>query len=129
MSARIAMSSKLPGDPEINGLDDLHESLVDNPAQVVVALVWLDVPKITIDTEADATYRERPTVRIRKIEPIDVADKVPDEIIALYTSLQEKRTGKTPLPFLQLERSGLTDAGYGTSHASDSADDVEIEGL
>ena len=69
MSAKVRLSSKLPGEPEINGLDELSATLAEDPHQIICALVFLDVPKVTIDTETDA---EIPTVRIRSIEPLGV---------------------------------------------------------
>lgn len=110
MSALIALSSKLPGDKEVNGLDSLHASIVENPRQVICAFVWLDVPKITVDTEDDDEDRaQRPTVRVRKIEPFGAVEKVPSEVIELMTRLAEARLGHVPLPFDELrpQRSGI----------------------
>lgn len=110
MSALIALSSKLPGDKEVNGLDSLHDAIVENPNQVVCAFVWLDVPKITVDTEQeDPRKAQRPTVRVRKIEPFGAVDKVPAEVIDLMTRLAEARLGHVPLPFDELrpERSSI----------------------
>ena len=104
MSAKIALSSKLPGDDEVNGLDSLHQAIVDNPHQVIAALVWLDVPKITTDTEVDDPDKaQRPTVRVRRIEPFGSVDKVPAEVIKLALDLQSARTGRTPLPFDKID--------------------------
>lgn len=100
MSALVALSSKLPGDREVNGLDALHEEIVSNPNTVICAFVWLDVPKITIDTEQDDPDKaQRPTVRVRKIEPFGTADKVPASVVELMTQLAEARLGHVPLPF------------------------------
>ncbi|WP_375425969.1 hypothetical protein [uncultured Friedmanniella sp.] len=100
MSARIALSSKLPGDDEVNGLDSLHAAIIENPHQVIAALVWLDVPKITTDTEVDDPEKaQRPTVRVRRIEPFGAVDKVPAAVVKLALDLQTARTGRTPLPF------------------------------
>lgn len=105
MSASVKLSSKLPGDEEINGLDKLADNLIADPHQVLVALVFLDVPTVTLDTETDAKV---PTVRVRKIEPIEVVGKVPKEIRELHQRLTEQRLGRTPLPFdtLEPERGG-----------------------
>lgn len=100
MSKLIRLSGQLPGDPETNGLDSLHEQLLDNPHQVVVALVWLDVPAITTDVETD---EQRVTVRVRKIEPIDTAERTPPAVVQLYQELQEKRLGRQSLPFDNLD--------------------------
>lgn len=100
MSAIIKLSSALPGDAEVNGLDSLHDDIVGNPRQVICALVWLDVPKLTLNTE-DGT--EVPTVRVRKIEPVGTAEKVEPAVIELYNRTQEARLGREPLPFDQLD--------------------------
>lgn len=100
MSAKVTLSSKLPGESEINGLDELQQSLVDNPHQIIVAIVWGDVPSVRYNTDEDEHV---PTFRIRKIEPIDVVGKVPQEIVELAQRLTEKRLGRTPLPFATLE--------------------------
>jgi hypothetical protein len=105
MSATVRLSSKLPGEEEINGLDHLASSLLDSPHQVLVAICWLDVPKITEDTDKDERV---PTVRVRRVEPIDVIAKVPDAILKLAAELFESRTGRRALPFdvLDVEHGG-----------------------
>lgn len=99
MSALIRLSSKLPGDPETNGLDSLHDELVENPDQVVCALTWLVTPKVTRVT---ATGDEVPTVEVRRIEPIGTIEKTPAAVQALAAELYEARTGTNPLPFEQI---------------------------
>lgn len=102
MSAVVKLSSKLPGDEEINGLDALAEKLVEEPHRITVALVWLDVPRVIVDTEKDT---EVPVVRIRKIEPLGDARDVPQAVRDAAQTAHETRTGKTPLPFETLESS------------------------
>lgn len=96
MSDAVRLSSKLSKDEETNGLDSLQGDLLANPHQVVCALTWLVVDTITEDVE---TGERTPRVQVRRIEPIATIDKVPDEIVALALELNEKRTGKRPLPF------------------------------
>jgi hypothetical protein len=96
MSATVKLSSALPGDEEINGLDALVRELVEEPHRIRVALVWLDVPKILTDTEKDT---EVPVVRIRRIEPLGDVATIPEEVRRLATTAHENRTGRTPLPF------------------------------
>lgn len=95
MSAAIRLSSKLPGDPEINGLDHLAGDLED-PELIVCALVWVKASKITTTLE---TGERVPTVEVRRIEPIGPVDQVPAEIVKLAARLYEDRTGRDPLPF------------------------------
>lgn len=99
MSALIRLSSKLPGDEETNGLDSLHEQLVNDPDQVVCALAWFVVPKVT---RVVATRAEVPTIEIRRVEPIATVDKTPAAIQQLAAELYQARTGANPLPFDQL---------------------------
>lgn len=113
MSALVTLSSKLPGDDEINGLDSLASDLAANPDQVICAIVWFDVPKVTRNTEEGTTV---PTVRARRVEPIGTVDKVPKAVIDLAVKLQEQRIGREPLPFDQL------DSRYEVVHTSTSDD-------
>ena len=70
MSQKIRLSSKLPGDEAINGLDSLAESLVEQP-RPVCAIVWFTVPR------ASVTYGPRgevvetvPNLVVAKVEPL-----------------------------------------------------------
>ena len=107
MSATVKLSSRLPGDPEINGLDALRDELLLDPTQIVCAIAWIKVKDIRriIEQEPDSPS-EIPTVEISRVEPIDVVGRVPKAITDLAAELYEKRTGKNPLPFEQLVGSG-----------------------
>ena len=96
MSARITLSSKLPGDPEINGLDARADWLEDNPDELLVCIVYLDTPRVTIDTE---TGTHVPTVRVRRIEPLGAMSDVPTPVREAMADAEAERTGRTPLPF------------------------------
>lgn len=103
MSATIKLSSRLPGDEEINGLDDLVPELLEDPQQVVCAIVWFKVKDVRrIIERRDDEPAEIPTVEVARVEPIDVVGRVPAAIITLAAELYEKRTGNNPLPFDQL---------------------------
>ena len=103
MSAIVKLSSKLPGDPEINGLDSLHKELLEDPHQVVCCITWMKVKDVRRIIEGpDDTPAEVPTVEIARIEPINVVDRVPTAIQKLAAELYEKRTGRDPLPMAQL---------------------------
>ena len=123
MSATIKLSSRLPGDPEINGLDDLYDELLQDPSQVVCAITWIKVKDIRRVIEHDPdSPPEIPTVAIARIEPIDVVGRVPAEITSLAAQLYERRTGKNPLPFDQLVPTG--DEVVYTSETPSLVDDV-----
>lgn len=104
MSQLIALSSKLAKGYE-NGLDSLHDSLVDDPSQVICVIGWFTCPKITTDVE---TGESRITLQLR-VEPIATVEKVPSEVMKLALDLYGQRTGKTPLPFDVVE---TLDGGY-----------------
>ena len=98
MSQTIRLSSKLPGDPEINGLDSLHSRLiVDDTA--ILCLAWVKPTRVVLDL---ATDERVPTVVLARIEPISSVETVSQEIVELAATLYEKRTGRNPLPISQL---------------------------
>lgn len=96
MSDKVKLSTKLPGDEETNGLDSLAEQLVKDPETIRVAIVWLDVVKVTNETD---THKQIPTVRVRRVEPLGDVDDVSKAIRELVDAAVEERTGRTPLPF------------------------------
>lgn len=95
MSSLVKLSSRLPGDPEINGLDSLADKLLDLDAEPTVALVWLSTAKVT----TDRSHEQVPTVEVVRIEPLGPLSEVPASIIELAATLYEGRTGRTALPF------------------------------
>lgn len=96
MSAVVQLSSKLPGDAEINGLDAQAKWLEENPDELLVAIVLLDTSKVTIDTD---THAHVPTVRIRRIEPLGVVGEVSKAVRQAMADAEEKRTGRSAIPF------------------------------
>lgn len=96
MSAVVKLSSKLPGDFEVNGLDQQVDFLLENPKDAVLALVWLDVQKVTVDTDSGEHI---PTVRVRRIEPLGAVGDVSDAVVQLAGEAFESRTGRRPIPF------------------------------
>ena len=95
MSATVRLSSKLPADPETNGLDAFADDLHD-PETPVCVIAWVVPSKITEDL---ATGARVPTVEVRRIEPIGFPDEVPQAVRDLAAELYEARTGRNPLPF------------------------------
>lgn len=96
MSAVVKLSSKMPGDAEVNGVDAIALDLCDNPADIRCAIVLFDVQKVILDTDAGTHV---PTIRVRKIEPIGLVTEVPAVVQHMVEEAMEKRTGRTALPF------------------------------
>lgn len=100
MSARVKISSKLPGEESINGIDHLADTLTDDPdGTILCSIVWWDVRDVR---DIIATGERVPTVQIRRIEAFPL-DETPDAVREVAALLFEKRTNRTPLPFDQLE--------------------------
>lgn len=98
MSAIVKLSSKLPGDAEINGLDAINNQLMESTEPVVV-IAWVVPTKITEDI---ATSERVPTVEVRRVEPIGYPADVPKAIHDIAADRYEKRTGRDPLPMDEL---------------------------
>lgn len=96
MSAVVKLGAKLPGDFEVNGLDAQVDYLLENPKDALLALVWLDVQKVTVDTDSG---NHIPTVRVRRIEPLGALGQVSDAVQQLAGDAYEARTGRRPIPF------------------------------
>jgi hypothetical protein len=96
MSAVVKLSGKLPGDAEINGLDAKREWLEENPDELLVAIVFLDTQKVTIDTDTRAHV---PTVRVRRIEPLGTIDQVGVSVRKAMAAAEQERTGRAAIPF------------------------------
>lgn len=120
MSAFVRLSSKLPGDPETNGIDAQSQRLIDSPEDLLVCVVWVDVQRITDDID---TRNHVPTVRIRRIEPIADLGREPDELRRIVAAAEEKRTGRTAIPFGMVEISEGYDSGQ--LSIDDVADDED----
>lgn len=103
MSATIKLSSKLPGDPEINGLDSISHRFIDDPEDVIVAIVWLKTVKTeTYSERGDDQPEEVPTVRLARVEPIGGIESTPSSITKLAADRYRTRTGRDPIPFDQV---------------------------
>jgi len=98
MSAIIKLSSKLPGDEEINGLDANVGHFLEDQTPVL-CLAWVVAKHVTRNIE---TGDEVPTVEVRRIEPIGTPDVVPQHVQDLAAELYEMRTGRNPLPIGEL---------------------------
>lgn len=87
----MSLASKLP-DSDLNGLRTLRSDLVKHPEQTRVAVVVLDVAKITHNV-VDGI--QSPQLRVRAIEPLD--DVAADEVHELMRRAYSQRTGKAEL--------------------------------
>lgn len=96
MSAVVKLSSKMPGDAEINGVDAQAEALRLDPEAIRVAVLYYDVQKVTFDVDS---HEEVPTIRVRRIEPLGVLADVPQSVRDAVATAEEKRTGRSPIPF------------------------------
>lgn len=102
MSALVKLSSAMPGDAEINGVDSWADWLENNPDELLVAVVYLDTKKVTIDTD---TGDHVPMVRVRRIEPLGPITGVSETVRAAVAAAEEERTGRKAIPF------GVVEAG------------------
>ena len=96
MSAVVKLSSKMPGDPTINGLDHYAGDLIADPEVIRVAVVYYDTVKVTHDTDSRTDV---PTIRVRRIEPLGDLEEVPQAVRKAVAAAEEKRTGRSPIPF------------------------------
>ncbi len=113
MSALVKLSAAMPGDPEINGVDAWADWLEENPDELLVAVVYLDTKKVTIDTD---TGDHVPTVRVRRIEPLGPVAGCSDAVKKAVAAAEEERTGRKPIPFEIVE--------VGEHRHSDTLDDA-----
>lgn len=100
MSARVKLSSALPGDAEVNGLDAWADSLEDVPDRLLICVAYVDCSKVTIDTDTGAHI---PTVRVRRIEPLGVMGDVSQAVKDAVAVAESERTGRTAIPFEVVE--------------------------
>lgn len=105
MSKTVKLSSALPGEEAINGLDGMVKELLETPEKVRVSLVWHDVVDIN---HRVATGEDVPKVEVRKWLPIGTADDLPQAIIDFALDLDAKRLGRTPLPFDEVDPGAMS---------------------
>lgn len=90
----VNVSGALP-EGDGNGLNAIIRDMMEEPKKLHVAIVILDVKKITRDTD---TGQAVPTARLRRIE---VLDNDEDRKVAerLMRRALDKRTGREALPY------------------------------
>lgn len=104
MSSEVKLAGRLPASAESNGMPSLQAQLLADPKRQVLAVVWLDVLKITRDVDTDD---EVPTMRVLKIEPLGEVDEVSQAIREEVMRKAEVRLGHSPLPFDQHDPDGV----------------------
>lgn len=98
MSNSLKLSTALPGDDEINGLDVLAEPIVTDPSQMICVVAVLDVKDVRYIRDLEAHV---PTLRFRRGEAWLLND-TPEEVRLAMIERAEERMGRTPLPFGEL---------------------------
>ena len=95
MSSLVKLSSKLPDDLDINGLDPWASVFKQRPLDQFVAVVYLDVARVVTDYEKGSVY---PVVQVVSIEVLgDIASTSPD-VQAQFLAARDKRLRRDPLP-------------------------------
>lgn len=126
MSAVVKLSTKMPGDPETNGVDSLaarlvKEGLGEETEQIRVAVVWFDVQKVTTNSDSGEHV---PTIRVRRIEPVGAVGDVDAGIAAAVEAAVEKRTGRKAIPF------GIVEVDEGGSYGDPQQLSIaDVEGV
>ena len=100
MSALVKLASALPGDPEINGLDAERDDLLKEPKAIRAAIVWYWARD---ENTSFKTGESVPTIEFRRFEPLGKLEDVPDIVRDLVLRRAEVRTGRSPLPFDEVE--------------------------
>lgn len=96
----MKLRAKLPGNEDLNGLDALIEELIEDGATPRAAFLIYDVQKVVEDV---ATGERSVVIEVRRVEPISKLSEVPGPIRQAFLELAEKRGGKQPLPFDQVD--------------------------
>lgn len=134
MSNSLKLSTALPGDDEINGLDVLAEDLTHDPSRMICAVIVCDVKDVRYVRDLEAHI---PTLRFRRGEAWPLSE-TPEGVRIAMIERAEERLGRTPLPFgeivvkaddrprddgcdhveFQVERDHLEDVPEGTFRSS-----------
>lgn len=97
MSAKVKLSSKLPGKEEWNGLDHYAADIAADPTLMLGCWVVLGHPRTMVNHEAGTSV---PVMEVRSIEVVTTDGTTPDvdTIKAVVDAAFFERTGKQPLP-------------------------------
>lgn len=116
MSDVVKLAARLPGDPEVNGLDALAGDLITRPQTLRCAVIWYDTIRVTENIELGVKI---PTVQVLRIEPISDAAAMPTELVSLVQEAAQARLGHEPLPFDETDVDGVE--VYATGPENDDA--------
>lgn len=92
---KVRLSGALPAGREDNGLTAIAEQMAEYPETVHTLVVQVDTSKVTTDVDNETSV---PTLRIRKVEPIERDDDL-REALKLLRRASESRTGKAVLNY------------------------------
>lgn len=96
MSAAVKLASVLPADNEVNGLDHIRESLIEDPTRKRFGIIVFTTRAITETVE---THFKRPTIEIERIEYAGDVSSVSQAIREELITAAEHRLGHEPLPY------------------------------
>lgn len=96
MTSLVKLSSKLPDDLDLNGLDPWASTFKQRPRDQFVAIVYLDVARVVTDYEKGSIY---PVVQVAAIEVVGDIAGTPGDVHSAFTSARDKRLRRDPLPF------------------------------
>lgn len=116
MSDVVKLAARLPGDPEVNGLDAITGDLIARPQTMRCAVIWYDTIRVTENIELGVKI---PTVQVLRVEPISDASEMPAELADLVQAAAQKRLGHEPLPFDEVDPDGVE--VYATGPGNDDA--------
>jgi len=103
LSDTLKLSSALPGDSDINGLDRLAQDLCKDPeGATVTAIVTFDVKDVRYVVEKGIHV---PTIQVRRAEGW-LTEDTPQAVRDAMVAAGEKRLNRAPLPFGVLEGDG-----------------------
>ncbi len=104
MSEKIKLSSKLPGDESVNGLDAYHDDLVKDDAQPIFIAGWAVARRVIKDREPHGSApSEVPVLELRRVEVLGTTGTIPQPVVAAFLKAQETRLNREPLPIDEME--------------------------
>lgn len=101
MSNNVRLASTIPpASEEMNGLDSIAKSLIEDPLTPRVIMAVVNAPKSVVNAEAGTQF---PKLNIIRVEPLGLLGDVSEQLREAMLRAAEARTGKAPLPLDQVE--------------------------